>query len=142
MKHYNFWVALSMAFLLLLNTVARAFHLEIDNALYNDIVMAVLGVVTVLGFVQKDGYEFTDTSKTETKTDDNQNSIADNSQNMESTKSIFDENSAENKNDQRENNEQTNEAEIILTPEVPTESISKLSNHNKKVVSNKNNNEN
>ena len=63
MKHYNFWVALSMAFLLLLNTVARAFHLQIDNVLYNDIVMAVLGVVTVLGFVQKDGYEFTDTSK-------------------------------------------------------------------------------
>lgn len=51
-----------MAFLLLLNTVARAFHLEIDNALYNDIVMAVLGVVTVLGFVQKDGFEFVDES--------------------------------------------------------------------------------
>lgn len=63
MKHYNFWVALSMAFLLLLNTLARAFHIEIDNVLYNDIVMAVLGVVTVLGFVQKDGYEFTDQSK-------------------------------------------------------------------------------
>lgn len=63
MKHYNFWVALSMAFLLLLNTLARAFHIEIDNVLYNDIVMAVLGVVTVLGFVQKDGYEFIDQSK-------------------------------------------------------------------------------
>lgn len=63
MKHYNFWVALSMAFLLLLNTLARAFHIEIDNVLYNDIVMAVLGVVTVLGFVQKDGYEFVDRSK-------------------------------------------------------------------------------
>jgi len=61
MKHYNFWVALSMAFLLLLNTVARAFNIEIDNDLYNDIVMAVLGVVTVLGFVQKDGFAFTNT---------------------------------------------------------------------------------
>ena len=49
-----------MAFLLLLNTVARAFHLEIDNELYNDIVMAVLSVVTVLGFVQKDDLEFVD----------------------------------------------------------------------------------
>ncbi len=78
MKHYNFWVALSMAFLLLLNTVARAFHLQIDNALYNDIVMAVLGVVTVLGFVQKDGYEFTDTSKADAdkETDDNKKDTA------------------------------------------------------------------
>ncbi len=78
MKHYNFWVALSMAFLLLLNTVARAFHLQIDNVLYNDIVMAVLGVVTVLGFVQKDGYEFTDTSKADAdkKADDNKKDAA------------------------------------------------------------------
>ena len=78
MKHYNFWVALSMAFLLLLNTVARAFHIQIDNVLYNDIVMAVLGVVTVLGFVQKDGYEFTDTSKADadTKADDNKKDTA------------------------------------------------------------------
>lgn len=53
-KNYNFWVALSMSFLLLLNTVARAFDIEIDNDLYNDIVTAVLGVATVLGFIQKD----------------------------------------------------------------------------------------
>lgn len=67
-----------MAFLLLLNTIARAFHLEIDNVLYNDIVMAVLGIVTVLGFVQKDGYEFTDQTQ---KDAESKNSVTNATQN-------------------------------------------------------------
>ena len=111
MKHYNFWVALSMAFLLLLNTVARAFHLQIDNVLYNDIVMAVLGVVTVLGFVQKDGYEFTDTSKADAdkKVDDNKKDTAKLKETTLPPKEPVTETAA-------------NEIEIVITPDLVSKS--------------------
>ncbi len=63
MKHYNFWVALTMAVIVLLNTISQAFDVDIDDAVINDIIMAILGIMVVLGFVQKDNYDFVDTSK-------------------------------------------------------------------------------
>ena len=114
MKHYNFWVALSMAFLLLLNTVARAFHIQIDNVLYNDIVMAVLGVVTVLGFVQKDGYDFTDTSKADAdkKADDNKKDTAESKETTLPLKEPATETRA-------------HEIEIVITPDADMKSADK-----------------
>lgn len=73
MKHYNFWVALAMAVILLLNTLSKAFNFNIDEGLINDIIMAILGIMVVLGFVQKDNYNFVDTSKEE-KSDENNSS--------------------------------------------------------------------
>ena len=73
MKHYNFWVALAMAVILLLNTLSKAFNFNIDEGLINDIIMAILGIMVVLGFVQKDNYNFVDTSKEE-KIDENNSS--------------------------------------------------------------------
>ena len=73
MKHYNFWVALAMAVILLLNTLSKAFNFNIDEGLINDIIMAILGTMVVLGFVQKDNYNFVDTSKEE-KSDENNSS--------------------------------------------------------------------
>ena len=63
MKHYNFWVALTMAVIILLNTLQDAFGINIDDKVVNDIIMAILGIMVVLGFVQKDNYDFVDTSK-------------------------------------------------------------------------------
>lgn len=74
MKHYNFWVALAMAVILLLNTLSKAFNFNIDEGLINDIIMAILGIMVVLGFVQKDNYNFVDTSKEENKIDENNSS--------------------------------------------------------------------
>lgn len=63
MKHYNFWVALTMAVIVLLNTLKNIFHFELDDKVVNDITMAILGIMVVLGFVKKDGYDFVDKSK-------------------------------------------------------------------------------
>lgn len=131
MKHYNFWVALSMAFLLLLNTVARAFHIQIDNVLYNDIVMAVLGVVTVLGFVQKDGYEFTDTSKADadTKADDNKKDTAESKETTLLQKEPATETSA-------------HEIEIVITPDADMKSADTPISSDAVTINANNNNKN
>ena len=115
MKHYNFWVALSMAVIILLNTLAKAFDFKIDEALINDIIMAILGILVVLGFVQKDNYNFVDTSKTdaedESKTE-NESSVINKEQTkdegIETNKST---NESENSTlaDVEENNEDNNE---------------------------------
>lgn len=131
MKHYNFWVALSMAFLLLLNTVARAFHIQIDNVLYNDIVMAVLGVVTVLGFVQKDGYEFTNTSKADadTKADDNKKDTAESKETTLLQKEPATETSA-------------HEIEIVITPDADMKSADTPISSDAVTINANNNNKN
>lgn len=119
MKHYNFWVALSMAVIILLNTLAKAFDFKIDEALINDIIMAILGILVVLGFVQKDNYNFVDTSKTdaedESKTE-NESSVINKEQTkdegIETNKST---NESENSTlaDVDENNEEINFDSII-----------------------------
>ncbi len=119
MKHYNFWVALSMAVIILLNTLAKAFDFKIDEALINDIIMAILGILVVLGFVQKDNYNFVDTSKTdaedESKTE-NESSVINKEQTkdegIETNKST---NESENSTlaDVDENNEENNFDSII-----------------------------
>ena len=85
MKHYNFWVALTMAVIILLNTLQDAFGINIDDKVINDIIMAILGIMVVLGFVQKDNYDFVDTSK------DNEENIK-----IEETKNIDNENNSSN----------------------------------------------
>ena len=72
MKHYNFWVALTMAVIVLLNTLKDIFHFELDDKVVNDITMAILGIMVVLGFVKKDNYDFVDTSKLPTNQDESQ----------------------------------------------------------------------
>ena len=78
MKHYNFWVALTMAVIILLNTISDAFNLDIDDAIINDIIMAILGIMVVLGFVQKDGYNFVDTSNSNKMQNDSTNNLESN----------------------------------------------------------------
>ena len=81
MKHYNFWVALTMAVIILLNTLKDAFGFNLDDKIVNDIIMAILGIMVVLGFVQKDNYDFVDTSLDKEKNEEHLVEIIDNKDN-------------------------------------------------------------
>ncbi len=48
---YSFWVSLSGAIVILLNAFGKAFGFSIDNKLVEDCIMAVAGVLVVLGLV-------------------------------------------------------------------------------------------
>ena len=50
-KTYNFWTTLSAALILLLEALGRCFGFEIPNAIVNDIIMSICGVLVVLGVV-------------------------------------------------------------------------------------------
>lgn len=48
---YSFWVSLSGAIVILLNAFGKAFGFSIDNKVVEDCIMAVAGVLVVLGLV-------------------------------------------------------------------------------------------
>lgn len=48
---YGFWVSLSAAVVILLNAFGKAFGFEIENQVVEDCIMAVAGLLVVLGFV-------------------------------------------------------------------------------------------
>ena len=48
---YSFWVSLSGAIVILLNAFGKAFGFSIDNKVVEDCIMAVAGVLVVLGVV-------------------------------------------------------------------------------------------
>ncbi len=105
MKHYNFWVALSMAVIILLNTLSKAFNFNINDAIINDIIMAILGILVVLGFVQKDNYDFVDTSKNadndETNVENEENQIYTNKEELDENEIDLDTIIEELKNDRK-----------------------------------------
>ena len=48
---YSFWVSLSGAIVILLNAFGKAFGFSIDNKVVEDCIMAIAGVLVVLGVV-------------------------------------------------------------------------------------------
>ncbi len=50
-KNYSFWVSLSGAVVVLIETIGRAVGFIADGKLINDIIMAVAGLLVVLGVV-------------------------------------------------------------------------------------------
>ncbi|MGN1201368.1 MAG: hypothetical protein ACI4R8_03840 [Candidatus Caccovivens sp.] len=48
-RSYSFWVSLSGAIIILLNAFGRAFGFKIENQIVEDCIMAVAGVLVVLG---------------------------------------------------------------------------------------------
>ncbi len=51
-KSYAFWTSLSAAVVVLVGLIANAFGFEADEKLVSDIIMAICGVLVVLGVVQ------------------------------------------------------------------------------------------
>ncbi len=52
-RSYSFWVSLSGAVIILLNAFGRAFGFKIENQIVEDCIMAVAGLLVVLGFCFK-----------------------------------------------------------------------------------------
>ncbi len=52
-RSYSFWVSLSGAIIILLNAFGRAFGFKIENQIVEDCIMAVAGLLVVLGFCFK-----------------------------------------------------------------------------------------
>ena len=48
---YGFWTALAGAVVILLNALGRAFGFVVEEAIVSDIIMAIAGVLVVLGVV-------------------------------------------------------------------------------------------
>lgn len=53
-RSYSFWISLSGAIILLINALGRAFGFSIENQLVEDIILAIAGVLVVLGLVTMD----------------------------------------------------------------------------------------
>ena len=51
-RAYNFWVALSAAVVIFLNTISNAIGIEIDGKIVNDIIMTFCGILVAMGFVK------------------------------------------------------------------------------------------
>ena len=69
---YSFWVSLSGAVVILLNAFGKAFGFSIDNKIVEDCIMAVAGLLVVLGVVGGAVGQKND-SDNEDKTDDKTN---------------------------------------------------------------------
>lgn len=52
-RSYSFWVSLSGAIIILLNAFGRAFGFKIENQIVEDCIMAIAGLLVVLGFCFK-----------------------------------------------------------------------------------------
>ncbi len=50
-KTYSFWVSLSSAVVLLINSIGRIFGFTIENQLVEDLILSFAGVLLVLGIV-------------------------------------------------------------------------------------------
>ncbi len=72
-KSYRFWTALAGSLGLLVVTIAKIFGYTISSALVEELIMAICGVLVVLGIVKKPEQEKTSTDKTDTTTTDDTN---------------------------------------------------------------------
>ena len=50
-KNYSFWVSLSASVIILLNVLGKIFGFQIENQIVEDCIMAVAGLLVVLGVV-------------------------------------------------------------------------------------------
>lgn len=52
-KTYAFWVALSSAVVILLQSLGKLFGFEIESSIIENVIMSICGVLVVLGIVTK-----------------------------------------------------------------------------------------
>ncbi len=78
MKHYGFWISLSGALILLLNSFGRAFGFSIDNKIVEDCVMAIAGLLVVFGVVVPDKKECDNISTKEDNKTNEKNNVEEN----------------------------------------------------------------
>lgn len=50
-KQYSFWTGLSAAVVMLANELAKCFGFSIDNAMIENVIMSICGVLVALGVV-------------------------------------------------------------------------------------------
>ena len=53
LKSYKFWISLFGAVVVLLRALGKAFEFELNEGVINDLMMSFLGVLVVLGIVEK-----------------------------------------------------------------------------------------
>lgn len=78
-KSFGFWTALAGAITVLVSTLGKCFGFSVDNQIINDVIMAIAGVLVVLGVVTMPKKEDNNSSQEESdeqkekSEDDNQN---------------------------------------------------------------------
>lgn len=78
---YSFWVSFSGAILILLNAFGKAFGFSVENQVVEDCIMAIAGVLVVLGVVGNINKNDEDESITSGEIDGD-NNISDNEDNF------------------------------------------------------------
>ena len=95
-KTYAFWLALSSAIVILVQSVGKLFGFEIESSLIENVIMSICGVLVVLGIVTK-------SNENDEKVKSNKES--NNEQSHESQIHIVVENETKEKNTVFDNNE-------------------------------------
>ena len=74
-KTYAFWLALSSAVVILVQSIGKLFGFEIESSTIENVIMSICGVLVVLGIVSKSGtYEDSvEIEKENNKTNDEKN---------------------------------------------------------------------
>lgn len=66
-KSFGFWTALAGAVTILVNALGKCFGFSIDNQIVSDVIMAVAGVLVVLGVVTMPKKENKENSQDQTQ---------------------------------------------------------------------------
>lgn len=66
-KTYAFWVALSSAIVILIQSLGKLFGFEIESSLIENVIMSICGVLVVLGIVTKSSDENSNDEEEEEK---------------------------------------------------------------------------
>jgi uncharacterized membrane protein len=66
-KSYGFWMSLTMAIIVVLQALGKAFSFTVNEEMIVSIVSSVVGVFVVLGFVNKKEAETKNKPETQTK---------------------------------------------------------------------------
>ena len=64
-KQYSFWTSLSGAIILFVEVLGRIFNFIPNNALINDLIMSIAGILVVLGIVSSPNNEKDDNNTDE-----------------------------------------------------------------------------
>ena len=78
-RSYSFWVSLSSAVIILLNAFGKVFGFSIQNQVVEDCIMAIAGILVVLGIVTMNKSDKTKDEQNEENSDENDDENSDNS---------------------------------------------------------------
>ena len=71
-KSYGFWTALAGAVTILVSALGKCFGFSVDNTLITDIIMAIAGVLVVLGVVSMPKNDKKEEDKEETQSEEDE----------------------------------------------------------------------